>query len=136
MCDCKQPIYPFRVVNNRAERNTIPCDERTNGMIVTVVNENYIQYQLQTPKGGDICANINWKKVSFDPNDLVQYLGTFVEDELPDDNTISSLYLDTKYPNSLPGFRVMIVPLNTTFMKVQQGRWVITNDIINDETNP
>lgn len=141
-CNCdKLPIFPYRVVQTLSERNTIPCDERVNGMIVTVVQAGTIadesgipppaftQYMLQ---GGNICSNASWKKYSVDSGVLTTSVG-HVTEEIVVDEPLENEYFNTKYPRALEGFRVTVLPLNTTFMKISNNRWVITNNILNDE---
>ena len=41
------------VVQTIEELNDIPCDLRQDGMVATVVQEAYSDYQLQTSKTGD-----------------------------------------------------------------------------------
>lgn len=141
-CNCDQlPIFPYRVVQTLSERNTIPCDERVNGMIVTVVQAGtvadesgfpppaFTQYML---KGGDICSNKSWKKVSIDSNALQTSIG-HVTEEILADIPLENEYFNNKYPNALEGFKITVLPLNTTFMKISNNRWVLTNNILNDE---
>ena len=142
MSDCnKTPIFPYRVVQNYAERNSIPCTERIRGMIVTVITTSnvtdetgtipppFTQYMLQ---GMNICDNSSWVRYSVDNIILSMTVGHKTENEEVS-QPISNSYLDNKYPKALEGFKVTIVPLNTTFMKISEGRWVITNNIVNNE---
>lgn len=138
-CGCnKVPIFPYRIVQTLAERNTIPCNERIDGMIVTVVQGSnvpdkddklpkpYTQYML---KGNNICNNNNWVKV-IDTMQLQDQIGHATEFELIDDE-LTDEYLNNRYPNALEGFRVTIKPLNTTFNKLSDGTWTMSNSIKN-----
>lgn len=131
----KTPIFPYRVVQNLRERNSIPCAERIRGMKVVVVQEStnggdpaYTEYMLQ---GTDPCNNGNWKKVTVDKIVLENTVGHATE-EIMDEYPITDGFLNLKYPNVLEGFKVTILPLNATFMKISRNRWVITNNILNN----
>lgn len=135
-CNCRPlPIFPYRVVQNLREMNTIPCSERIRGMKVVVIQGTagtetppYTEYMLQ---GNDPCNNDNWKKVTVDNIVLENTVGHATEETL-DENPITDEYLNLKYPAVLEGFKVTVLPINTTFMKISQGRWVITNNILNN----
>ena len=135
-CNCGPlPIFPYRVVQNLREMNTIPCSERIRGMKVVVIQGTagtetppYTEYMLQ---GNDPCNNDNWKKVTVDNIVLENTVGHATEETL-DENPITDEYLNLKYPAVLEGFKVTVLPINTTFMKISQGRWVITNNILNN----
>ena len=135
-CNCRPlPIFPYRVVQNLREMNTIPCSERIRGMKVVVIQgivgtetPPYTEYMLQ---GNDPCNNDNWKKVTVDNIVLENTVGHATEETL-DENPITDEYLNLKYPAVLEGFKVTVLPINTTFMKISQGRWVITNNILNN----
>lgn len=135
-CNCsKLPIFPYRVVQNLRERNSLPCAERIRGMKVAVIEgilgteaPPYTEYMMQ---GVDPCNNDNWRKVTVDSSTLINTVGHATEETL-DEDPISNEYLNLKYPAVLEGFKVTILPLNTTFMKISQGRWVITNNILNN----
>lgn len=126
MSDCGSGQIPYRVVQTIYERNTIPCSERLNGMLVTVVgsDSSYKQFMLQ---GGDPCVNSNWKPV-LDLSAILSMVGHFtIEDDV--NGEIEDIYLNTRFPKSLEGFRVTFLSLNTTFMKISGDRWVITNTV-------
>lgn len=134
-CNCgKLPIFPYRIVQNVRERNSIPCSERLIGMKVLVILGSingdfpYTEYMLQ---GTDPCNNNNWRKVTVDGNTLENTVG-HATIEVLDENPITNAFLNLKYPNVLEGFKVTILPLNTTFMKISGGRWVLTNNILNN----
>ena len=61
-CPDGSPLPTYRIVQTIYERNTIPCEERMNGLLVTVVGntQTYRQYMLQ---GGDPCVNNNWVEI-------------------------------------------------------------------------
>lgn len=135
-CNCGPlPIFPYRVVQNLKERNSLPCAERIRGMKVVVVQgvvgtetPPYTEYMMQ---GNDPCNNDNWRKITVDNVVLENTVGHATEETL-DEDPISDEYLNLKYPAVLEGFKVTILPLNTTFMKISQDRWVITNNILNN----
>lgn len=135
-CNCGPlPIFPYRVVQNLREMNTIPCSERIRGMKVVVIQgvvgtetPPYTEYMLQ---GNDPCNNDNWKKITVDNVVLENTVGHTTEETL-DEDPITDEYLNLKYPAVLEGFKVTVLPINTTFMKISQGRWVITNNILNN----
>ncbi|MBQ0148932.1 MAG: hypothetical protein KBS93_10935 [Flavobacteriaceae bacterium] len=53
------------VVNTIEELHMIPCKIRQPGMTVTVIEEDYSDYRLQTAKTGfGICDNNSWVKIS------------------------------------------------------------------------
>ena len=117
----------YRVVQTVYERNMILCTERISGMMVTVVGDDrsYKQYML---KGADPCVNSNWVEVNSEKA-LWNSIGHDTIYSEPTD-VISSQYLNSVYPKAKEGFRVTIVPLNSTFMKIAQSNWAITNSII------
>lgn len=127
MSDCSPNMNPYRVVRTIAERNTIPCDERINGMRVTVVggDSTYKEYML---KGGDPCVNSNWEEIP-SASTISQMTGHSTVEE--DTATITDLYLNERFPDSLEGYRVTFLNLKSTFMKISADRWVITNNILN-----
>ena len=135
-CNCGPlPIFPYRVVQNLKERNSLPCAERIRGMKVVVVQgvvgtetPPYTEYMMQ---GNDPCNNDNWRKITVDNVVLENTVGHATEETL-DEDPISDEYLNLKYPAVLEGFKVTVLPINTTFMKISQGRWVITNNILNN----
>lgn len=133
---CNTPFPIYRIVQTQAERNSIPCDERMNGMIVTVVEGStleqgrlirpYTRYMLQ---GGDACNNNNWKKL-IDQDSVEESVG-HVTETVAQDPPLTNDYFNNKYPNSKEGFKVTITPLNTTFMKIKGNVWVLSNSIKN-----
>lgn len=135
-CNCGPlPIFPYRIVQNLKEMNSLPCAERIRGMKVVVVQgvvgtetPPYTEYMMQ---GNDPCNNDNWKKITVDNVVLENTVGHATEETL-DEDPISDEYLNLKYPAVLEGFKVTVLPINTTFMKISQGRWVITNNILNN----
>lgn len=52
--------------------------------------------------------------------------------DLDSSTVIDNDFLNDKYPNAPEGFKVTVTPLNTTFMKISGDRWVMTNNIINN----
>lgn len=130
MCDCTtcgdRRIFPYRVVRTIYERNSIPCDERLNGMLVTVVgaDSSYKQFML---KGGDPCVNENWRP--YDP------IGSFTDRAghftltLPLTIPLTDEYLNANFPTAVEGFRVTVPSLNTTYMKIAGEQWVMGNNI-------
>lgn len=135
-CNCGPlPIFPYRIVQNLKEMNSLPCAERIRGMKVVVVQgvvgsetPPYTEYMMQ---GNDPCNNDNWRKITVDNVVLENTVGHATEETL-DEDPISDEYLNLKYPAVLEGFKVTVLPINTTFMKISQGRWVITNNILNN----
>lgn len=135
-CNCGPlPIFPYRIVQNLKEMNSLPCSERIRGMRVVVVQgvvgtetPPYTEYMMQ---GNDPCNNDNWRKITVDNVVLENTVGHATEETL-DEDPISDEYLNLKYPAVLEGFKVTVLPINTTFMKISQGRWVITNNILNN----
>lgn len=126
--NCDGVILPYRVVQTLTERNSIPCTERINGMIVTVVgkDKSYKQYML---KGGDPCVNSNWKDL-FDLETVLDSIGHVTTYEEVKEY-ISDEYLNTRFPKAKEGFRVTFTELNTTFTKTHGEVWGITNNKIN-----
>ena len=135
-CNCGPlPIFPYRVVQNLKERNSLPCSERMRGMKVVVIQgvvgtgtPPYTEYMMQ---GNDPCNNDNWRKITVDNVVLENTVGHVTLESL-DETPISNTYLNNRYPSTLEGFRVTILPLNTTFMKISNGRWVMTNNILSN----
>lgn len=125
--DCNEidSLAAYRIVQTIYERNTIPCVERLNGMLVTVVgaNKSYSQYMLQ---GGDPCVNSNWVLYSTGIDPLGDHKTIEEEATLP----ITSNYLNSRFPTAKEGFKVTVLNLNTTFMKVFGDRWVMTNNVL------
>lgn len=126
---CHESVRHYRVVNSIFERNTIPCEERINGMLVTVtgLDNSYKQYIL---KGGDPCVNTNWKEFGLSYPNIEKAVGhetipSLESQYLP----VTSSYLNSRYPESKEGFRVTVSNLNTTFMKVYGDVWVMTNNV-------
>lgn len=116
------PVY--RIVQTIYERNAIPCEERMNGLLVTVVgdNETYKQYMLQ---GGDPCVNNNWVEI-MSLNEVMNKLGhKTIEENITEE--ITPIYLNTKFPETLEGFSVTFTTRNTTFTKLSGNRWGIQN---------
>ena len=124
-CNEIDSLAAYRVVQTIYERNTIPCIERINGMIVTVVGNDlsYKQYMLQ---GSDPCVNSNWVLYSTGIDTLGNHKSIEEELNLP----ITSSYLNSRFPTAKEGFKVTVLNLNTTFMKVFGDRWVMTNNIL------
>lgn len=122
-------IFPYRVVQTIYERDTIPCSERINGMIVTVVGEDltYEQFML---KGGDPCVNENWK-----PYHSILQIGRLIGhvtlDE-PMQTPVTNEALNNMFPGVDEGFRVTVRSLNTTFLKIYQDKWLMSNNVILD----
>ena len=125
--DCNEidSLAAYRVVQTIYERNTIPCEERLNGMLVTVIgaDKSYLQYMLQ---GGDPCVNSNWVLYSTGIDPLGNHKTIEEEATLP----ITSDYLNSRFPTAKEGFKVTVLNLNTTFMKVFGDRWVMTNNVL------
>lgn len=126
-CNKMNSLAAYRVVQTIYERNTIPCVERLNGMVVTVVGEDksYLQYML---KGGDPCVNSNWKPYNFSVEELNEIIGhktITTEVTAP----ITSSELNTRFPKAKEGFQVTYTTLNTTFMKIFNDSWLMSNNI-------
>ena len=125
--DCNEidSLATYRVVQTIYDRNIIPCIERLNGMLVTVVgaNKSYLQYMLQ---GGDPCVNSNWVLYSIGIDPLGNHKTIEEKATLP----ITSSYLNSRFPTAKEGFKVTVLNLNTTFMKVFGDRWVMTNNVL------
>lgn len=115
------------IVQSISERNTIPCENRVNGMIVTVIGTDlsYNQYML---KGGDPCVNTNWKPHGLTLKDVNETVGHETITDMPE-QTITSLELNTRFPNAKEGFKVTYTKLNSTFMKIFSDVWVMSNNI-------
>lgn len=125
-CCEENRIFPYRVVQTMYERNTIPCEERVNGMIVTVVgaDSTYNQYIL---KGGDPCVNSNWQ-IYHSSAMIASMLGHFTLDE-PLTLPITDDFLNARFPEAIEGFKATVPSLNTTFMKIFNNRWIMSNNI-------
>ena len=123
-CDEINLIPPYRVVQTIYERNTLPCRERLNGMMVTVVgsDRSYKQYMM---KGGDPCVNSNWVEM-LSLNEVANTLG-HVTIESEDQEIITNIYLNERFPGTKEGFTVTFLDRNTSFKKVTGSRWVISN---------
>ena len=126
-CNGIDSLATYRVVQTIYERNTIPCEERLNGMIVTVVGNDlsYKQYML---KGGDPCVNSNWKPSNLSIEELSDIIGhktITTEVTVP----ITSSELNTRFPKAKEGFQVTYTALNTTFMKIFDDSWLMSNNI-------
>lgn len=121
----------YKVVKSIKEMNLIPCKERSLGMIVTVLKEGftYDQYILV---GTDHCQNSYWEKYGMKVDDLAEYLGGETIGETPDE-PITDRYLNERFPNSIEGFKVTFLELNTTFMKVFGDRWIMSNNFLNNK---
>ena len=123
-CDNSVQILAYRVVQTIYERNTIPCEERLNGMMVTVVgsDSSYKQYMMQ---GGDPCVNSNWVEM-LNLNEVANTLG-HVTVETEEQEVITNLYLNERFPGTKEGFTVTFLDRNTSFKKVSGSRWAISN---------
>lgn len=117
---CGKDVLAYRVVQTLNERNTIPCDERIDGMIVTVVQDGYARYMLQ---GKDPCIN-NW--VSLDSL-LVKRIGGATVESLED---TTNTYLDRTFPEALEGFSLTVLRDNSSYRKTSNG-WALTSSIEN-----
>lgn len=96
-------------------------------MIVTVIGEDfsYNQYML---KGGDPCVNSNWKPHNLSITEISDSLGhATVSDEVL--TPVTSQELNFRYPKAKEGFRVTFTELNTTFMKIFNDKWLMSNNI-------
>lgn len=127
MSNCDEINASYKIVQTITERNTIPCEERINGMIVTVVGNDfsYKQYML---KGGDPCVNSNWKPHNLsieELNDVIGHKTITTEVTVP----ITSSELNTRFPKAKEGFQVTYTALNTTFMKIFDDSWLMSNNI-------
>lgn len=129
MCNCcgEKQIFPYRIVQTIYERNSLPCEERVNGMIVTVIG-NDLSYRQYILKGGDPCVNTNWKEYNLDITDVKQAIGHESVNTIPEE-VITSLYLNTRFPKAIEGFRVTYTLLNTTFMKIFGDSWIMSGNI-------
>ena len=129
-CNCEKLVQGFRVVQTISERNSIPCSERLNGMIVIVVEDNYQAYKLTPKSNKDVCKNIGWVKNGLSYEDIINKLGHYTElDYTGNGDDITKLYLNTRYPKVLEGFRVFIEPLNITFEKIVDDNWKMYGSI-------
>lgn len=122
-------IFPYRVVQTIYERDTIPCPERLNGMIVTVVGKDltYKQFMLE---GGDPCSNDNWK-----PYHSILEIGKLLGHVTLDDPMqvpVTNAALNNRFPEANEGFRVTVKSLNATFLKIYQDKWLMSNNVILD----
>ena len=127
MSCCNTPFSDYRIVQTITERNTIPCEERSNGMVVTVIGNDfsYKQYML---KGGDPCVNSNWKPNTFSVEELNDIIGhKTVDAEVT--TPVTSSELNTRFPKAKEGFQVTYTKLNTTFMKIFNDSWLMSNNI-------
>jgi len=127
---CTEPILPYRVVQTRAEMRSIPCDERINGMIVTVIQENFKQYQV---RGGDICNNNNWVDNTVDLTVIYNTMGHDVL-ETGDCEDLTNEVLNTYYPEAKPGFRATVEACQVTYMKINDSRWLAYSTFSNNLT--
>lgn len=110
---------PYRVVNTILERDNIPTEERVLGLTVTVVEDNFQQYMLQGLPS-------TWVKVGVE-SDIIQ--NTYGHETVSDNvSSVSKAGLNSRFPDAKEGFRVTYTVLNTTFMKVFNGDWVMTNN--------
>ena len=123
-CPDGSPLPTYRIVQTIYERNTIPCEERMNGLFVTVVGntQTYRQYMLQ---GGDPCVNNNWVEI-LNLNQVNNKLG-HVTIETDNEDVITPLYLNERFPGTLEGFSVTFTNRNSTFTKISANRWGIKN---------
>ena len=120
-CFPTMPLIAYRVVQTMAERNTIPCTERMNGLVVTVVEDNFKQYMLQ---GGDPCVNVNW--VEYMSEDYIRRtVGHFTDTTTSPPVPITSAYLNSRFPESQEGFMVTFTALNTTFLRIAEDIWIL-----------
>ena len=128
--DCiPQPFPHYLAVETISERNSIPCDERKNGMLVSVKSisgGNYVMYML---KGGDPCNNTNWKEYNSINELLNSYGMAQVDTEVSENLTITAQLLNENYPQAQAGFRVYYTKLNTYFTKLNNGDWVMSNNV-------
>lgn len=129
-CNCTDPVLPYRVVQKRAEMRAIPCDERINGMIVTVIEEDYKQYML---KGGDRCNNNNWVENSIDLSVILNTMGHDIL-EYGNCSDLTDSLLNEFYPDAKPGFRVTVEVCQVTYMKINDGRWASYSTFNNNLT--
>ena len=128
--ECMEMGFPhFKVVANLSERNSIPCDQRVDGMLVNVRDLPGTNHKIYMLKGDDICNNGNWKEY----NTLDYFRETLghviITEQIPTDFLVTSPYLNTRFPKAESGFRVTYTELNTSFMKLDDGNWVLTNYI-------
>ena len=123
-CNCENQIQHYRVVQTIHERNTLPCTERMNGMVVTVVGSD-LSYKQYILKGGDPCVNSNWEEYGLTPSAVSELVGNFTDfsTDLPD--PITSTYLNNRFPGALEGFRFTAVALNTMFTKISSDTWIL-----------
>ena len=123
--DCNDTPHPYRVVQTIHERNTLPCVERVNGMIVTVVGQD-LSYKQYILKGGDPCVNSNWVEYGLTVDAISELIGHFTDfsTNLPD--PVTSTYLNNRFPRAVEGFRFTAVTLNTMFTKISSDTWVLT----------
>ena len=126
---CNDPIFPYKVVQTNAEMRAIPCGDRINGMIVTVIGEGFKQYQLQ---GGDICNNNNWKSFGLTFEEVNNSMGHALL-EVGNCDSLNNTALDSYYPEAKPGFRVSVEACNVTYMKISNHRWVAYSTFSNND---
>lgn len=118
--------YSVVIVQTLQERDNIPCKLRQNGMIVTVVEENYIQYQikiLDTNTG--ICSNDNWEIVASE--DTIFTKGPKGEIGKPfqyEDFTTEQLLLLTG-PKGIPGVKGENGEIKNISIKVNRSMHLI-----------
>ena len=96
--DCDLPpffnedYFGHVVVQTIAELNDIPCDLRQDGMLATVVQDSYAEWQLQSSRiGFSKCDNRSWVRIGkgdavYDGNNLMIFsdlaeLGRFLQSQ-------------------------------------------------------
>lgn len=90
------------VVQTIAELNDIPCDLRQDGMLATVVQDSYAEWQLQSSRiGFSKCDNRSWVRIGkgeavYDGNNLMIF----------SDTTALNMFLDSQY--ALEGMLVYV----------------------------
>ena len=104
------------VVQTIDELNSIPCKLRQDGLIATVVQDNYADYQLQSSRTGfGICDNRSWVRIGkgdvvYDGNNLMIF----------SDVVTLNMFLDSQY--SKQGQMIYIVPEDKYFkVKTKEG---------------
>ena len=127
---CSNPLQTYVIVGTRTAMRAIPCGDRVNGMIVSVVSEDFKFYQLQ---GGDICNNNNWIEVELgggtlecpceDPEPIVLHY-TLGKAELPPSiEEFTDTFLNNLFPEAPEGFKVTCDAYDVTAFKVANNTW-------------
>lgn len=125
-CNCL-----YLVLDSIYDMKTLPCDKRYKGMLVTVIgqDESYRQFML---KGDDICNNSSWEELNIDISKIAEKIGHVSLENIDNSVNITDEYLNNLFPSALEGFKITVISLNTTFIKISKGRWILTNSLLNN----